>query len=69
MHELFRAIQFLTLQPGPFLRVQSLVNRVQDEFPLVDKVVFFHQGCVVWSELQQEDTRYKVVFGDNKTFF
>jgi hypothetical protein len=57
IHDLFRAIQFLSLEPTAFLNVQCFVNRLEDEFPVVERAVFFHQGNVVWSELQQQDTR------------
>ena len=55
--DLFREVQFLTLDSGDFLRVAAFVNRIKDEFPAVSAAVFFQQGNVVWTDLQQEDTR------------
>lgn len=55
--EKYRAINFLTLDKGPFLKVQCFVNRIEDEFPIIDRILFFQQSNVVWSELQAEDTR------------
>ena len=57
IHDLFRAIQFLGLETTSFLNVQCLISRLEDEFPIIESAVFFHQGNVIWSELQQEDTR------------
>ena len=51
-------MQFLGLETPSFLRAQCLVSRLEDEFPIVGSAVFFHQGNVVWSQLQQEDTRF-----------
>ena len=57
IHDLFRAIQFLGLEMTSFLKAQCLVSCLEDEFPIVKNAVFFHQGNVVWSQLQQGDTR------------
>ena len=60
IHDIFRAIQFLGLETSSFLRAQCLVSRLEDEFPIVERAVFFHQGNVVWSQLQQDDTRWSI---------
>ena len=57
IHDIFRAIQFLGLEMTSFLKAQCLVSCLEDEFPIVKNAVFFHQGNVVWSQLQQGDTR------------
>ena len=73
IHDIFRAIQFLGLETSSFLRAQCLVSRLEDEFPIVESAVFFHQGNVVWSQLQQEDTRLVkhlcIVHFDGDEFF
>ena len=55
--ELFHAVQFLSLEMDGFTGVQGLVRRVQDDFPQVSRAVFLQEGNVVWSDLQQEDTK------------
>lgn len=55
--ELFHAVQFLSLEMDGFTGVQGLVRRVQDDFPQVARAVFLQEGNVVWSDLQQEDTK------------
>ena len=54
--DLFPAVHFLTLDSSAFLQVQSFVHRVEDEFACIETCVFFHQGFVAWSGLQQHQT-------------
>ncbi|TRY79925.1 hypothetical protein TCAL_07067, partial [Tigriopus californicus] len=53
----FQAVQFLSLEPKAFLQVKGFVKQIQDEFASVEQVVFFQQGNLVWSDLQQDDTQ------------
>lgn len=55
--DLWGGVQYLPLQSGPFLRVQTLVNRVQEEFPLIESCMFLQQGQLVWSGLEPQTTR------------
>ncbi len=55
--DVFRPLQFLTLEQRDFLRTQCFCGQLLDEFPQVSRVVFLQQGNVVWTDLQQEDTR------------
>eukprot|EP00095_Tigriopus_kingsejongensis_P003752 maker-scaffold911_size81771-snap-gene-0.21 protein:Tk03752 transcript:maker-scaffold911_size81771-snap-gene-0.21-mRNA-1 annotation:"vacuolar fusion protein ccz1 homolog" len=53
----FQAVQFLSLEAKSFLQVKAFVKKIEDEFPAVERVMFFQQGNVVWSDLQHDDTK------------
>ena len=54
---LFGGVQFLTLQSSAFLKVHSFISRIEDQFrPNIEAALFFHQGNIVWSGLQQRET-------------
>ena len=52
--------QYLPLDPAPLLRVQSLVNRVEEEFQEVESSLYLQQGQLVWSGLPLHPTRLLV---------
>ena len=58
--ELWGGVQYLPLQSGPFLRVQTLVTRAQEEFPTIQSSLFLQQGQMVWSGLSPSHTRLLV---------
>jgi len=53
-------VQYLPLDPAPFLRVQSLVNRVEEAFPLVHSSLYLQQGQLVWSGVAPHPTKLLV---------
>ena len=57
VNDLFGAVQFLTLESLDFLHVQSFVNKVENDFPCIDKSLFLHHGNIVWSGIQQKETQ------------
>lgn len=60
--DLYRPVQFLTLEGADFLRARCFCSQVQDEFPrAAARVVLFQQANVVWTDMQQGDTRFKIL--------
>ncbi len=55
--DLYRPLQFLSLEAGDFMRCRCFCNQITDEFGQVAKVVLLQEGNLVWSDLQQEDVR------------
>jgi len=54
---LFNGVRFQTLESQAFLKVHSFVDRIRDEFrSQVANSMFFHQGNIVWSGMQQKET-------------
>ena len=54
---LFQGVRVHALETQAFLKVHSFVRRIGDAFKdSVQESLFFHQGNVVWSGLQQHET-------------
>ena len=54
---LFNGIRFQTLEGSAYLQVHSFVSRILDTFKdSVSNSMFLHQGNMVWSGLQQEES-------------
>jgi hypothetical protein len=51
----FNGIQFMSLDRGMYLKIQCLLNLLEEKVPLVNKTVVMHQDQVIWSGLEQED--------------
>lgn len=51
----FDGIQFMSLDRGMYLKIQCLLNYLEENVPLVNKTVVMHQDQVIWSGLEQED--------------
>ena len=66
IHSVLRAVQFLTLESGTFLKVQTFVNRIENHFrDLIKHSIFLHQGNLVWSGLQQYETSLLYIYYNN----
>lgn len=51
----FDGIQFMSLDRGMYLKIQCLLNYLEENVPLVNKTVVMHQDQVIWSGLEQDD--------------
>ena len=51
----FNGIQFMSLDRGMYLKIQCLLNLLEEKVPLVNKTIVMHQDQVIWSGLEQED--------------
>ena len=58
--DIWGGVQYLLLDPAPFLRVQSLVNRVEESFPSVQSTLYLQQGQLVWSGVPPHPTKLLV---------
>jgi len=58
--DIWGGVQYLPLDPAPFLRVQSLVNRVEESFPSVQSTLYLQQGQLVWSGVPPHPTKLLV---------
>ena len=46
--DVFNGVKFLTLDRDCFLKVQSLVNQVEAEFPEIEYTAFFYNSQLIW---------------------
>ncbi|CAF0762218.1 unnamed protein product [Brachionus calyciflorus] len=51
----FNGLQFMSLDRNMYLKIQCLLNLLEEKVSLVEKVVVMHQDQVIWSGLEQED--------------
>ncbi|RNA01621.1 vacuolar fusion CCZ1 -like protein [Brachionus plicatilis] len=51
----FNGLQFMSLDRNMYLKIQSLLNLLEEKLPLVQRVVVMHSDQVIWSGLEQED--------------
>lgn len=51
----FNGINFMPLGRSMYLKVQCLLNYLEERVPIVDKVVVMHNDQVIWSGLEQQD--------------
>eukprot|EP00092_Neocalanus_flemingeri_P001140 GFUD01001214.1.p1 GENE.GFUD01001214.1~~GFUD01001214.1.p1 ORF type:complete len:430 (-),score=156.20 GFUD01001214.1:124-1413(-) len=58
--DMWGGLQYLPLEPEPFLRVQTLVTRAQEQFSNIHSSIFLQQGQLVWSGLVPDTTRLLV---------
>jgi len=58
--DMWGGLQYLPLESEPFLRVQTLVTRTQEQFSNIHSSLFLQQGQLVWSGLVPDTTRLLV---------
>jgi len=58
--DMWGGLQYLPLESEPFLRVQTLVTRTQEQFENIHSSLFLQQGQLVWSGLVPDITRLLV---------
>jgi len=51
----FNGIQFMSLDRTMYLRIQCLLNYLEEQIPIANKTVVMHQDQVIWSGLEQDD--------------
>jgi hypothetical protein len=51
----FDGIQFMALDRGMYLKIQCLLNLLEENVPIVNKTIVMHQDQVIWSGLEQND--------------
>jgi len=51
----FNGIQFMSLDRTMYLKIQCLLNYLEEQIPIVNKTVVMHQDQVIWSGLEQDD--------------
>jgi hypothetical protein len=51
----FNGIHFMSLDRCMYLKIQCLLNFMEEKIPLVNKTVVMHNDQVIWSGLEQED--------------
>lgn len=51
----FNGIRFMSLDRGMYLKIQCLLNLLEEKLPLIDKTIVMHQDEMIWSGLEQED--------------
>ena len=51
----FNGINFMPLGRSMYLKVQCLLNYLEERVPIVEKVVVMHNDQVIWSGLEQQD--------------
>ena len=51
----FSGIHFMSLDRGTYLKVQCLVNMLEESVPFIDHTVVMYNDQVIWSGLEQED--------------
>eukprot|EP00049_Salpingoeca_infusionum_P015616 m.305649 g.305649 ORF g.305649 m.305649 type:complete len:455 (+) comp15910_c2_seq1:140-1504(+) len=55
--ETFRGLQFLPLDKLSYMKIQSFVHLVKERFPPIKHCLIIQGGSLVWSGLEQPDTR------------
>lgn len=50
-------IQFLPIDHKLYLRLQSSVNQIEQTFPAIDETLLFYHDNLLWSGLDQDNTR------------
>ena len=45
----------MSLDRTMFLKIQSLLNLLEEKVPIIDKTVVMYHDQVIWSGLEQED--------------
>ncbi|CAG0880292.1 unnamed protein product [Cyprideis torosa] len=53
--DMLQGLQFLPLDKYSFLRISSLVNAVEEAFPMVSNSVFLLDDLLIWSGIEQRD--------------
>jgi hypothetical protein len=51
----FNGIQFMSLERSMYLKIQCLLNLLEEKVPLVDKTVVMHNDQLIWNGLEQDD--------------
>ncbi len=51
----FNGIHFMSLDRNIYLKIQCLLNLLEEKVPLVNKTVVMHVDQVIWSGLEQND--------------
>jgi hypothetical protein len=51
----FNGIQFMSLDRSMYLKIQCLLNLLEEKVPLVDKTVVMHNDQLIWNGLEQDD--------------
>ena len=51
----FEGIQFMSLERSIYLKIQCLLNYLEENVPLVNTTVVMHHDQVIWSGLEQND--------------
>jgi hypothetical protein len=51
----FNGIQFMSLDRSMYLKIQCLLNLLEEKVPLVDKTVVMHNDELIWNGLEQDD--------------
>ena len=51
----FNGIQFMSLDRSMYLKVQCLLNSLEEKVPLVDKTIVMHNDQLIWNGLEQDD--------------
>lgn len=51
----FNGIQFMSLDRSMYLKVQCLLNQLEEKVPLVEKTVVMHNDQLIWNGLEQDD--------------
>lgn len=44
----FNGLQFMSLDRNMYLKIQSLLNLLEEKLPLVQRVVVMHNDQVIW---------------------
>lgn len=44
----FNGLQFMSLDRSMYLKIQSLLNLLEEKLPLVQRVVVMHNEQVIW---------------------
>jgi len=55
-------IKYLALEALDFLRVQSLINRMKEEYKSIRRCLFLHSGQLVWSGVEPSETKLLVQY-------